>query len=1147
MYSSFLEINKNFQTSINLELDLQNKAKIAEYIPTKDICDVLSIYLSAALGKNKDKATLLVGPYGKGKSFLLLVMTFILGKQKGSKEWKNLEKKIRKIDSNVADLMLEIKEKNITLLPVLINSNYDNIVQSFQLALNEAFIQNGLEEIIPQNAFTICISLLNKWIEDHKTKTMLEIKCKELQQLDLNRLKSELELFSPEAYKKFIALYNCMNIGLDFNPLISNDIIKTFRDVNLQLPKHGFSGILVIFDEFSKFLESNSSDVSKDLKLIQDFAEMSARSERKNPLLLCCVAHKSLTLYKKDRSLDLFKTVEGRFTEIRFNRSLDENFQIIGSVIQKRKNAKKEITNYLNNHTDFYGSILDLQLFSFDNIEKELFYNCFPLNPITAYLLIQLSEIVAQNERTLFSFLSDSDENSFNSFIHSNEDGLFNVDKIFDYFSDLLQKEEQNSIRNYWYRAHSILSKVDDILERKIIKTLAIILMINDTERFPTSTKLISLSLCVNEQIIINKIGDLVNRHFLRKNLLTNYYSFAGNNSKNIDDKIDYLSKTKFRNIRVSSVLSEINERRFIIPRKYNEKMKISRFYSVVFLSEEEFMKINSFTLFFEERYCDGIVIYLLRENLSLCDIKKKMDQIGDIRVVVKFPIEPIDSNLYDLALRYKCLNEIYIENVGDEVLSQEILLLSDECKEDILFLIEKYFEDQCEFYSLCQTNEKFNSVLSLILERIYTKEIIFNYELVNKKKVSSQYQKAVCNVITYLLTEGKKEFMFSDTSPESSIKRIILEKNADNPLFAEVIEYLKFEIFNSNDEKRSVSKIMQKLTLPPYGIRKGILPLLLAKAISELSSENVLLYFQGKEIDLNAENIIKTIDNDKYYIRFSKQSKNMQIYLKKMMMIFDATDYGSYKKNITSLTSAIKRYYYSLPNIVRSSTEKNNILMLSTEEIRFKNIFMSFNINPFDAVFESTKEIFNTKNYDEIIGFVMSIKEEEKEKMSNYLKELIALVKEKFKIYCDTSLKMGVSNWLSMHIDMTRTPILEETQAALLKMIREESSFDDTVYVEHMIHALSNTFIEDWGKDNRNQIALKIDDFIETIHDVHYLDQQEEQDISSTEYSDYSPMGSLLKNNISSVIDEYSDSVPATEKVEILKGIIKELLKVGE
>ena len=109
MYNDYFFINKNFQSSINLELDLDNEAKIDEYIPTSDICDVLKKYVKSILGINKEKATTLVGPYGKGKSFLLLILSYIFGNCKSSKCWTNLANKIKLVDDELYNLLIKIK------------------------------------------------------------------------------------------------------------------------------------------------------------------------------------------------------------------------------------------------------------------------------------------------------------------------------------------------------------------------------------------------------------------------------------------------------------------------------------------------------------------------------------------------------------------------------------------------------------------------------------------------------------------------------------------------------------------------------------------------------------------------------------------------------------------------------------------------------------------------------------------------------------------------------------------------------------------------------------------------------------------------------------------------------------------------------
>ena len=107
MYNKYFYINKNFQSSINLELDLNNESKIYEYIPTTDICDVLKKYIKSVIGDTKERATTLVGPYGKGKSFLLLILNYLLGKNKSSKCWKDLVDKIELVDKELYDLLIK--------------------------------------------------------------------------------------------------------------------------------------------------------------------------------------------------------------------------------------------------------------------------------------------------------------------------------------------------------------------------------------------------------------------------------------------------------------------------------------------------------------------------------------------------------------------------------------------------------------------------------------------------------------------------------------------------------------------------------------------------------------------------------------------------------------------------------------------------------------------------------------------------------------------------------------------------------------------------------------------------------------------------------------------------------------------------------
>ncbi|MDD5985849.1 MAG: hypothetical protein PUC22_09920, partial [Turicibacter sp.] len=98
MYDQYVEINEKFKASVNLEFDLLNEDKIEQYIPTTDLCDVIKKYINAVLGNPNFKATTLSGPYGKGKSYLLLMILYLLSRRTNRKLFERVCNKIRVID-----------------------------------------------------------------------------------------------------------------------------------------------------------------------------------------------------------------------------------------------------------------------------------------------------------------------------------------------------------------------------------------------------------------------------------------------------------------------------------------------------------------------------------------------------------------------------------------------------------------------------------------------------------------------------------------------------------------------------------------------------------------------------------------------------------------------------------------------------------------------------------------------------------------------------------------------------------------------------------------------------------------------------------------------------------------------------------------
>ena len=174
-YSELIEVNKGFQASVNLEYDLNKTSKIRSYIPTEQSVKVLGAFLRSYYYSTEpqSRATVLIGPYGRGKSHLLLVLSALTSldlRASTSKEKKTARKiqyelceKIALVDKEVGALAKAVVDSDIRTLPVIINSNSADINQSFLIAINEALRGANLQNLLPDTYFDSAIAVIEKW------------------------------------------------------------------------------------------------------------------------------------------------------------------------------------------------------------------------------------------------------------------------------------------------------------------------------------------------------------------------------------------------------------------------------------------------------------------------------------------------------------------------------------------------------------------------------------------------------------------------------------------------------------------------------------------------------------------------------------------------------------------------------------------------------------------------------------------------------------------------------------------------------------------------------------------------------------------------------------------------------------------------
>ncbi len=160
MLNEIIKVSSGFQTAVNIEYDFNDAQKISGYIPTSSSLEIIDNILINTEHDHCERAKILTGAYGRGKSHTILVALSILY-NKDEKLFKELLKRVKTVSKETRKRINNYIESSNKLLPVSITGNSGSLTQSFLGALQQALKLYGLDDIMPETHFTAALNTID--------------------------------------------------------------------------------------------------------------------------------------------------------------------------------------------------------------------------------------------------------------------------------------------------------------------------------------------------------------------------------------------------------------------------------------------------------------------------------------------------------------------------------------------------------------------------------------------------------------------------------------------------------------------------------------------------------------------------------------------------------------------------------------------------------------------------------------------------------------------------------------------------------------------------------------------------------------------------------------------------------------------------
>lgn len=1198
---NMISVAPGFQYSVNIGYDLGNDNKLINFIPTKSAMELLEDILLSVSPTSSDRARVLIGAYGKGKSHIILTILSLLMKRDKTL-FKQLMPKVEE-DPRLLQLVRNYYESDNKILPVIISGSNTSLTQAFLVSLQHTLSDYDLLNIMPDTNYQAAISVIRRW-EKEFPETFSSF-CSAIDK-PVEVFLDCLENFDVTAYETFERIYPTLTAGSVFNPFLGFDVVDLYESVAKSLKEEGYSGIYVIYDEFSKYLEANIVDATvSDTKMLQDFAEKCCRSGSLQ-MHLMLVSHKEISNYidklPKEKT-DGWRGVSERFKHVLMNNNFIQTYEIISAVIQHKEPFWSKFCNtYYKNFESLYTRYQKHMMFIDAQTEIDTaITGCFPLQPVSTFILPRLSERIAQNERTLFTFLSSEGSATLPAFLdqYANDFSLVTPDQIYDYFEPLLRKEiYAGEIHKTFVLTSAILARIPgNILGCKIVKTISLIYMLEQFERLsPTKEEIIGIYHDIYKvEEIEQAIADLVDKELVVYIKRSNdYLRLKQTSGIDINQKIHDLVEVQSGKVAIKEILNGSNFDNYMYPSRYNDAHEMTRFFAFQFISGAEVTSDVDWDIKSESINADGVIYGIIPENeAQLCQLKQILKNISDGYKRFIFALPKKYKDISGFIREYSAVSQLRDQSVNDPVLFDEYEVVFEDLQEIIRDYIsdythpEKYRSDYINDGKSLSVFRKsgLTEVMSLICDEVYSLTPVINNESVNKNTITNTAQNSRNKIISALLrAEFEPNLGLSGTGQEVSIMRSTLIRTGiwsedggipqinlhpQDSNMCNMLETIESFILEARHVGRvNFEELYKRITAPEYhiGLRYGLIPIYLAVVMHDYRQQIVISDRFGP-VTTSADILIQ-INNDPgaFSLEYLDWNPEKEEYIERISeefskYIVDAEKTGN---EYDYVANALHRWYMALPKYSKECIKHPDGEIICRQSLEMVRLLRQ-NTSSFDLLFKKLPETFGMqdKYKDTVIKII-----ETKDIFDNLLEEnkqyLIVNTKVLFLPEKDkeseqkTSLITAVKEWCDLLDPKSFEQLFPDGTDRFLQHLKNATN-DEEAFIVSLAKLATGLRIEDWDSKTINKYFDIISQYMKTAKEFHssvvaetindtsnyqviFADVEGAITTRRFDKVEVSARGKLLFNQIMSSIEAMGHSITEQEKRQILMEVLKKL-----